>query len=160
MSDTGQIPGEGLPENAGTVEQPGVAAPDAYTYLAPSGHVSEDDDLLLMPSPQGAWSDPQAVPAPGQYPEGVAQAPLPAQGAHQAQPVAQPYARSAGETPAQPQGPVQVQVQEPAQAQAADAYVAQQAVAEPLPGTGQGTHESGGRDSGSVDLTGVRIPSP
>ncbi|MFD7531171.1 nicotinate-nucleotide--dimethylbenzimidazole phosphoribosyltransferase [Streptomyces sp. NPDC059849] len=161
MSDTGQIPVEGLPENAGTVEQPGVAAPDAYTYLAPSEHVSEDDDLLLMPSPQGAWSDPQAVPAPGQYPEGVAaQAPLPGQGAYQAQPVAQPYAQPAGETPAQPQGPVQVQVQEPLQAQTAEAYAAQQAVAEQLPGTGQGTHESGGRDSGSVDLTGVRIPSP
>ncbi|MFF8419071.1 nicotinate-nucleotide--dimethylbenzimidazole phosphoribosyltransferase [Streptomyces sp. NPDC015680] len=161
MSDTGQIPVEGLPENAGTVEQPGVAAPDAYTYLAPSEHVSEDDDLLLMPSPQGAWSDPQAVPAPGQYPEGVAaQAPPPGQGAHQAQPVAQPYAQPAGETPAQPQGPVQVQVQEPVQARAAEAYAAQQAVAEQLPGTGQGTHESGGRDSGSVDLTGVRIPAP
>ncbi|MER5611370.1 nicotinate-nucleotide--dimethylbenzimidazole phosphoribosyltransferase [Streptomyces sp. NPDC002215] len=161
MSDTGQIPVEGLPENAGTVEQPGVAAPDAYTYLAPSEHVSEDDDILLMPSPQGAWSDPQAVPAPGQYPEGVvAQAPLPAQGAYQAQPMAQPYAQSPGETPAQPQGPVQVQVQEPVVAQAAEAYVAQQAVAEPLPANGQGTHESGGRDSGSVDLTGVRIPSP
>ncbi|MFF1645864.1 nicotinate-nucleotide--dimethylbenzimidazole phosphoribosyltransferase [Streptomyces sp. NPDC058240] len=159
MSDTGQIPGEGLPENAGMVEQPGIAAPDAYTYLAPSEHVSEDDDLLLMPSPQGAWSDPQAVPAPGQYPEGVAaQAPLPGQGAYQA--VAQPYAQPAGETPAQPQGPVQVQVQEPVQTQAPDAYTAQQAVAEPLPETGQGTHESGGRDSGSVDLRGVRIPSP
>ncbi|WP_406739770.1 nicotinate-nucleotide--dimethylbenzimidazole phosphoribosyltransferase [Streptomyces atratus] len=162
MSDTGQIPGEGLPENAGTVEQPGVAAPDAYAYLAPSEHVSEDDDLLLMPSPQGAWSDPQAVPAPGQYPEGVAaQAPVPGQTAHQAPPVAQPYAQPAGETPAQPQGPVQVQVQEPpVQAQVADVYAAQQAVAEPLPETGQGTHESGGRDSGSVDLSGVRIPSP
>ncbi|MFJ8851223.1 nicotinate-nucleotide--dimethylbenzimidazole phosphoribosyltransferase [Streptomyces sp. NPDC102437] len=160
MSDTGQIPVEGLPENAGTVEQPGVAAPDAYTYLAPSEHVSEDDDILLMPSPQGAWSDPQAVPAPGQYPEGVVtQAPLPAQGAHQAQPMAQPYAQSPGEMPTQPQGPVQVQ--EPVVAQAAEAYVAQQAVvAEPLPGNGQGTHESGGRDSGSVDLTGVRMPSP
>ncbi|WP_406015520.1 nicotinate-nucleotide--dimethylbenzimidazole phosphoribosyltransferase [Streptomyces sp. NBC_00984] len=161
MSDTGQIPGEGLPENAGMVEQPGVAAPDAYAYLAPSEHVSEDDDLLLMPSSQGAWSDPQAVPAPGQYPEGVvAQAPLPGPGAYQAQAVAQPYAQSAGETPAQPQGPVQVQVQEPVQTQAPDAYTAQQVVAEPLPETGQGTHESGGRDSGSVDLRGVRIPSP
>ncbi|MGW2085414.1 nicotinate-nucleotide--dimethylbenzimidazole phosphoribosyltransferase [Streptomyces sp. NPDC001880] len=162
MSDTGQIPGEGLPENAGTVEQPGVAAPDAYAYLAPSEHVSEDDDLLLMPSPQGAWSEPQAVPAPGQYPEGAAaQAPVPGQGAYQAPPVAQPYAQPAGETPAQPQGPVQVQVQEPpVQTQVADAYAAQQAVAEPLPETGQGTHESGGRDSGSVDLRGVRIPSP
>ncbi|MFI8884763.1 nicotinate-nucleotide--dimethylbenzimidazole phosphoribosyltransferase [Streptomyces sp. NPDC053813] len=161
MSDTGQIPGEGLPENAGMVEQPGVAAPDAYAYLAPSEHVSEDDDLLLMPSPQGAWSDPQTVPAPGQYPEGAVRTPLPGQGTYQAQPVAQPYAQQADEAPAQPQGPVQVQVQEsPVQTQAADAYAAQQTVAEPLPGTGQGTHESGGRDSGSVDLRGVRIPSP
>ncbi|MFB7011317.1 MULTISPECIES: nicotinate-nucleotide--dimethylbenzimidazole phosphoribosyltransferase [unclassified Streptomyces] len=162
MSDTGQIPVEGLPENAGMVEQPGIAAPDAYAYLAPSEHVSEDDDLLLMPSPQGAWSDPQAVPAPGQYPEGApVQAPLPEQGAHQVRPPAQAaHFQPVGEAPAQPQGPVQVQVQEPVQVQVADAYAAQQAVAESLPGTGQGTHESGGRDSGSVDLRGVRIPSP
>ncbi|MFJ9681516.1 nicotinate-nucleotide--dimethylbenzimidazole phosphoribosyltransferase [Streptomyces sp. NPDC101194] len=162
MTDTGQIPGEGLPENAGMVEQPGIAAPDAYTYLAPSEHVSDDDDVLLMPSPQGAWSDPQTVPAPGQYPEGApAQAPLPEQGAHHARHPAQvAHFQSVGETSAQPRGPVQVQVQEPVQAQAADAYAAQQAVAGPLPGTGQGTHESGGRDSGSVDLRGVRIPSP
>ncbi|MFJ1548863.1 nicotinate-nucleotide--dimethylbenzimidazole phosphoribosyltransferase [Streptomyces sp. NPDC088246] len=160
MSDTGQIPGEGLPENAGMVEQPGIAAPDAYTYLAPSEHASEDDDLLLMPSPQGAWGDPQAVPAPGQYPEGVAaQALLPEQGAYQAQPSAHAvHSQPVGEAPAQPQGPVQVQ--EPVQTQVADAYAAQQPVAEPLPGTGQGTHETGGRDSGSVDLRGVRIPSP
>ncbi|MFE7044657.1 nicotinate-nucleotide--dimethylbenzimidazole phosphoribosyltransferase [Streptomyces atratus] len=162
MSDTGQIPGEGLPENAGMVEQPGIAAPDAYTYLAPSEHVSEDDDLLLMPSAQGAWGDPQAVPAPGQYPEGVAaQALLPEQGAHQAQPsVHAAHSQPVGEAPAQPQGPVQVQVQEPVQTQVADAYAVQQPVVEPLPETGQGTHETGGRDSGSVDLRGVRIPSP
>ncbi|MCX5344733.1 nicotinate-nucleotide--dimethylbenzimidazole phosphoribosyltransferase [Streptomyces atratus] len=160
MSDTGQIPGEGLPENAGMVEQPGIAAPDAYTYLAPSEHVSEDDDLLLMPGPQGAWGDPQTVPAPGQYPEGAAaQALLPEQGAHQAQPSAHAvHSQPVGEAPAQPQGPVQVQ--EPVQTQVADAYAAQQPVAEPLPETGQGTHETGGRDSGSVDLRGVRIPSP
>ncbi|MER5503095.1 nicotinate-nucleotide--dimethylbenzimidazole phosphoribosyltransferase [Streptomyces sp. NPDC002561] len=162
MSDTGQIPVEGLPENAGTVEQPGIAAPDAYTYLAPSEHVPEDDDLLLMPSPQGAWSDPQTVPAPGQYPEPVAvRAPVPGQGVHPAQAAAQPYAQPTAEAPAQPQGPVQVQVQEPVQAPAADVYAAaQQAVAEPPAVTGRGTHESGGRDSGSVDLSGVRIPSP
>ncbi|MFF9571132.1 nicotinate-nucleotide--dimethylbenzimidazole phosphoribosyltransferase [Streptomyces sp. NPDC014685] len=156
MSDTGQIPVEGLPENAGTVEQPGVAAPDAYAYPAPSEHVPEDDDLLLMPSPQGAWSDPQTVPAPGQYPEAAAvRAPVPGQGV----PPAQPYAQPAAGTPAQPQGPVQVQ--EPAQAPAADVYAAaQQAVAEPPAVTGQGTHESGGRDSGSVDLSGVRVPPP
>ncbi|MFF8916624.1 nicotinate-nucleotide--dimethylbenzimidazole phosphoribosyltransferase [Streptomyces sp. NPDC015032] len=160
MSDTGQIPGEGLPENAGMVEQPGVAAPDAYTFLAPSEHVPEDDDVLLMPSPQGAWSDPQTVPAPGQYPEGVAaQAALPEQGAHRSPAAAQAaHPQSAFEAPGQPQGPVQVQVQEPVQV--AEVYEAQQPTAGPLPESGHGTHESGGRDSGSVDLGGVRIPSP
>ncbi|MFC9942691.1 nicotinate-nucleotide--dimethylbenzimidazole phosphoribosyltransferase [Streptomyces pratensis] len=70
MTDTGQIPGEGLPENAGMVEQPGIPAPDAYTYLEPSEHTAEDDDLLLMPAAQGAWSDAPAAPAglPEQFP--------------------------------------------------------------------------------------------
>ncbi|MFE7469017.1 nicotinate-nucleotide--dimethylbenzimidazole phosphoribosyltransferase, partial [Streptomyces sp. NPDC057499] len=158
MSDTGQIPGEGLPENAGMVEQPGVA-PEAYTYLAPSEPVVEDDDVLLMPSSQGGWSDPQPVPPPV-YPEGAAHAPLPAQGAHEVPPAAQPYVQQAGEPSAQPQGPVQVQAPEPVQPQAAEAYAAQQPVAEPMPAGGQGTHESGGRDTGSVDLGGVRLPSP
>ncbi|WP_328402741.1 nicotinate-nucleotide--dimethylbenzimidazole phosphoribosyltransferase [Streptomyces sp. NBC_00390] len=62
MTDTGQIPGEGLPENAGMVEQPGIPAPGAYTYLDPSEHTPEEDDLLLMPGTQGAWSDPQQMP--------------------------------------------------------------------------------------------------
>ncbi|MCZ0979016.1 hypothetical protein O1L60_06990 [Streptomyces diastatochromogenes] len=35
MTDTGQVPGEGLPENAGMVEQPGIPAPGAYTFLDP-----------------------------------------------------------------------------------------------------------------------------
>ncbi|MFI6860353.1 nicotinate-nucleotide--dimethylbenzimidazole phosphoribosyltransferase [Streptomyces sp. NPDC050421] len=138
MSDTGQIPGEGLPENAGMVEQPGIPAPGAYTYLDPSERVSEDDDLLLMPSPQGAWSEPQA-----------GQAPLPEQnGGYRPGHAPQPQ----GDVGAQ--GPVQFQeqVQVPA-------YAMQQAAAAPQE-TGQGTHESGGRDSGHVDLSGVRIPSP
>lgn len=54
MTDTGQVPGEGLPENAGMVEQPGIPAPGAYTFLDPSEHTTEDDDLLLMPGAQGA----------------------------------------------------------------------------------------------------------
>ncbi|MFE5858601.1 nicotinate-nucleotide--dimethylbenzimidazole phosphoribosyltransferase [Streptomyces sp. NPDC056500] len=59
MTDTGQIPGEGLPENAGVVEQqPGSPGPGAYTFLDPSEHAPEEDDLLLMPGAQGAWSDP------------------------------------------------------------------------------------------------------
>ncbi|MFF4245295.1 nicotinate-nucleotide--dimethylbenzimidazole phosphoribosyltransferase [Streptomyces sp. NPDC001822] len=76
MTDTGQIPGEGLPENAGMVEQPGVPALDAYTYLEPSEHTPEDDDLLLMPAAQGAWSD---APSTGQY-ENVVPQQVPAQG--------------------------------------------------------------------------------
>ncbi|MEU3465094.1 nicotinate-nucleotide--dimethylbenzimidazole phosphoribosyltransferase [Streptomyces sp. NPDC006733] len=90
MTDTGQVPGEGLPENAvgeaapqppadlhgsaahqptapswGTDALSGDGAP-AYTYLDPSGApeapVDDDEDLLLMPSLQGSWSDPQPVP--------------------------------------------------------------------------------------------------
>ncbi|MGW1883686.1 nicotinate-nucleotide--dimethylbenzimidazole phosphoribosyltransferase [Streptomyces sp. NPDC001970] len=90
MTDTGQISGEGLPENAGMVAQPGIPAPGAYTYLDPSDHVAEtaveDDDLLLMPGAQGAWSEPQpmappAVTAPSAAPHAasvVPRAPAPA----------------------------------------------------------------------------------
>ncbi|MCZ9337464.1 hypothetical protein NGM37_06680, partial [Streptomyces sp. TRM76130] len=62
MTDTGQIPDEGLPENAGMVEQPGVAAPGAYTYLSET--TAEDEDLLLLPGAQSAWGNEVAPPAP------------------------------------------------------------------------------------------------
>ncbi|MFJ7021070.1 nicotinate-nucleotide--dimethylbenzimidazole phosphoribosyltransferase [Streptomyces sp. NPDC101117] len=95
MTDTGQVPGEGLPESAGMVEQPAVpAAPDAYSYLSETP--AEEEDLLL-PGSQGAWGNEVAPPAPE---------------------------------------PVVEAVHEP------DA------------------HELSGRDSGSVDLTGVRLPGP
>ncbi len=94
MTDTGQVPGEGLPENAGRVEQPGVTAPEAYTYLSDSP--AEDEDLLL-PGAQGAWGNEIAPPAPE---------------------------------------PVVETVHQP------------------------GPHETAGRDSGSVDLNGVRLPEP
>ncbi|MFF4176840.1 nicotinate-nucleotide--dimethylbenzimidazole phosphoribosyltransferase [Streptomyces sp. NPDC001750] len=166
MSDTGQIPAEGLPENAGTVEQPGVAAPADYAYLAPSDYVPEDDDLLLMPSPQGAWSDPQPVPAPDQYPgAAAAHASVPAQGGQAAQAV---HVQASDESSARPQGsaPVQeparaqqpVQAPVPVPAQVPDVYAGQQATAEPLPGThAQG---AGGQDSGAADSGGARIPAP
>ncbi|WP_282685714.1 MULTISPECIES: nicotinate-nucleotide--dimethylbenzimidazole phosphoribosyltransferase [unclassified Streptomyces] len=129
MTDTGQIPGEGLPENAGMVEQPGVPAPDAHTFLDPSEHTPEDDDLLLMPTSQGAWSDPQAAPAPTQ---------------------GQPLAQTAtAQPPVAEHGPGLPQPQVPAQQ-------FQEAPAAETPST----HETGGRDSGSVDLNGVRIPAP
>ncbi|MER7400601.1 hypothetical protein ABT381_34390, partial [Streptomyces sp. NPDC000151] len=72
MTDTGQVPGEGLPENAGghpggplpaAAPAPADAGPqqphDAYAYLD-TAEPAEDDDLL-MPGAQGAWgSEPQA----------------------------------------------------------------------------------------------------
>ncbi|MEU1052904.1 nicotinate-nucleotide--dimethylbenzimidazole phosphoribosyltransferase [Streptomyces sp. NPDC005876] len=95
MTDTGQIPGEGLPENAGMVEQPGAPAPGAYTYLSET--TAEDEDLLLLPGAQSAWGNEVAPPPP--------------------EPVVE-------------------------------------AVHEPEP------HETSGRDTGSVDLSGVRPPGP
>ncbi|KOU74432.1 nicotinate-nucleotide--dimethylbenzimidazole phosphoribosyltransferase [Streptomyces sp. MMG1533] len=93
MTDTGQVPGEGLPENAGMVEQPGAPAHGAYTYLSET--TAEDEDLLLLPGAQGAWGNEVAPPPPE---------------------------------------PVVETVHEP------------------------GPHEMSGRDSGSVDLGGVRLP--
>ncbi|MEV4742664.1 nicotinate-nucleotide--dimethylbenzimidazole phosphoribosyltransferase [Streptomyces sp. NPDC049555] len=87
MTDTGRFPGEGQPENAGalpghTADPADTAAPAPYAYLEPDA--ADEDDLLLMPGAQGAWSE-----------------------------------------------------QPPAQG---------------------GTHETGGRDTGSVDFTEVRTP--
>ncbi|WP_030343949.1 nicotinate-nucleotide--dimethylbenzimidazole phosphoribosyltransferase [Streptomyces sp. NRRL S-1022] len=92
MTDTGQVPGEGQPESAGMVEQPGVPTHGAYTYLSEAP--AEDEDLLL-PGAQGAWGNEVPPPAPE---------------------------------------PVVEAVHEP------------------------GPHETAGRDSGSVDLNGVRLP--
>ncbi|MEW1772504.1 nicotinate-nucleotide--dimethylbenzimidazole phosphoribosyltransferase [Streptomyces sp. NPDC086777] len=94
MTDTGQVPGEGLPESAGMVEQPGVTAHGTYTYLSESP--AEDEEDLLLPGAQGAWGNEVPPPAPE---------------------------------------PVVETVHEP------------------------GPHETGGRDSGSVDLTAVRLPN-
>ncbi|MEV5980510.1 nicotinate-nucleotide--dimethylbenzimidazole phosphoribosyltransferase [Streptomyces sp. NPDC052114] len=142
MTDTGQVPGEGLPEGAGNgvptgpvqgvgAQQPGVPAPGAYTFVDPadpSENTADEDDLLLMPGAQGAWSETQgALGLPGQLP-GHAQAP------------------GHGPFPAQGQGPAA------GQGQAAPVAQATQSAHQP------GPHETSGRDSGSVDLTGVRMP--
>ncbi|MFJ4540127.1 nicotinate-nucleotide--dimethylbenzimidazole phosphoribosyltransferase [Streptomyces tibetensis] len=95
MTDTGQVPGEGLPESAGMVEQPDAPAPGAYPYLSET--TAEDEDLLLLPGAQGAWGNEVPPPAPE---------------------------------------PVEEAVHQP------------------------GPHEISGRDSGSVDLGGVRLPDP
>ncbi|MER7749155.1 nicotinate-nucleotide--dimethylbenzimidazole phosphoribosyltransferase [Streptomyces bacillaris] len=209
MTDTGQIPGEGLPENAGMVEQPGIPAPGAYTFLDPSEHAPEDDDLLLMPASQGAWSDPQTVQPQPQpqiqaqpQPQVQAQAVPPAapqafppasQAAPAASGAAQPEAAQAAPAAAAEAVPAPVPAPEadPAAAAAPEAVSAPEAQApavssvpeqqlpdgqqppyatQPqvpaqgpeagLPAEPHGTHESGGRDTGSVDLNGVRIPPP
>ncbi|MCX5534717.1 nicotinate-nucleotide--dimethylbenzimidazole phosphoribosyltransferase [Streptomyces sp. NBC_00006] len=66
MTDTGQVPGEGLPEDAGTAEPPGVPAPGAYTYLDPADATAEDDEILLMPGSQGAWGQQATDHSQGQ----------------------------------------------------------------------------------------------
>ncbi|MEU6962420.1 nicotinate-nucleotide--dimethylbenzimidazole phosphoribosyltransferase [Streptomyces chrestomyceticus] len=147
MTDTGQVPGEGLPENAGAqpgqpqpaavpppadagpTQPPGTPqAPDAYTFLDPADAGAEDDDLLLMPGAQGAWGSEQQHHQP-QYPQQA----QPAQAAPQ-----QTVPEQAGPYDSAPLG--------------AMAY-------EPVPPEA-GDHESGGRDSASVDLGGVRVPPP
>lgn len=78
MTDTGQVPGEGQPENAGghpgqpqpaPVPSPADAGltqqPDAYPFEGAEA-AADDDDLLLMPGAQGAWSEQQAQPMPQQ----------------------------------------------------------------------------------------------
>ncbi|MCX2970332.1 MULTISPECIES: nicotinate-nucleotide--dimethylbenzimidazole phosphoribosyltransferase [Streptomyces] len=69
MTDTGQVPGEGQPENAGAQpDGPGTPASGTYTYADPDATppAGEDDDMLLMPGAQGAWSEsaPAAPPRP------------------------------------------------------------------------------------------------
>lgn len=136
MTDTGQVPGEGLPENAGMVEQPGVPAPGAYTYLDPSESPAasvapaDDDDLLLMPGAQGAWSEPQSAQAqPQMQPQSQSAQPQPQQGVQGQPPVGQ---QGVGQAVGQPVG-------DPSQA---DQYAAGQ----PVGGrhaTGQALGETG-----------------
>lgn len=150
MTDTGQVPGEGLPENAGMVEQPGVPAPGAYTYLDPSESPAEsvatadEDDLLLMPGAQGAWSEPQAAQPQPEQPmaahHGVAQ---PVAGQQAGVPYAADQSLGGQHAAGQQQG---------------QPLVGQQAVGQSQAAHQPGPHETAGRDSGSVDLNGVQLP--
>ncbi|MFD7519805.1 nicotinate-nucleotide--dimethylbenzimidazole phosphoribosyltransferase [Streptomyces niveus] len=226
MTDTGQVPGEGQPENAGMAEQPGDPVAGSYAYLGPSESAPEDDDLLLMPSSQGAWGDPQpappseplapvahAVPEPvaaGQIPpqtgqgefvpqqaqaqsqlatysqpepqpqlapefqpvpgpaEGLPEYPAPDLSHMQVQPVAAPEAYTPVDAPTE--APVPEAVPQPAPEltreavqeapqEAAEAVAPPVAAETPAPVSEPGAHETGGRDSGSVDLGAVRIPT-
>ncbi|MFK0048419.1 nicotinate-nucleotide--dimethylbenzimidazole phosphoribosyltransferase [Streptomyces sp. NPDC090741] len=145
MTDTGQVPGEGLPDNAGMVDQQGIPAPVQHPGPAPApvqgGYAfqdlvdnpaePEDEELLLMPSGQGAWSDPQVVP------------PAPVFAVETSYGDA-PYAEYS-EAPAVYAEPVYPAFPDPSYGDAS--YSA-------------GAHEAGGRDSGALDLGGLVVPPP
>ncbi|MFI8387316.1 nicotinate-nucleotide--dimethylbenzimidazole phosphoribosyltransferase [Streptomyces sp. NPDC085540] len=145
MTDTGQVPGEGLPDNAGMVDQQSVPAPVQIPAPIPAGYAfqdlmdnpaePEDEELLLMPSGQGAWSDPQVVP------------PAPAF----------PAAPQLGE-PQMYQDPSYAA--ESAYPEAPAAYTEFPPPAFPDGGYSAGAHETGGRDSGALDLGGLVVPPP
>ncbi|WP_435173739.1 nicotinate-nucleotide--dimethylbenzimidazole phosphoribosyltransferase [Actinacidiphila sp. bgisy145] len=154
MTDTGQIPGEGLPENAGAdtgaeallpphTAFPGNGAPQqadwaaapageqpapGYAYLdhpAPPGEgLDDEDDVLLMPGTQGSWSDPQPVPPP-------APAPVQQQVPQVAHAVQQPVSlqQPAADRPISVEVPLEVPLETVAQpviGQGAQVFVAQQ----------------------------------
>ncbi|MFI5639326.1 nicotinate-nucleotide--dimethylbenzimidazole phosphoribosyltransferase [Streptomyces goshikiensis] len=166
MTDTGQVPGEGLPDNAGMVDQQGIPAPvqahapaphpsatpaAAPAPSAPAGYAfqdlmdlpaeAEDEELLLMPSGQGAWSDPQPVPPVPDFP---------------VEPVFTEY----------PEAPT-AYAQHPGSADQSfpEAPVGYPAPSFPEPAFTEsaystGAHEAGGRDSGALDLGGLVVPPP
>ncbi|MGW6574086.1 nicotinate-nucleotide--dimethylbenzimidazole phosphoribosyltransferase [Streptomyces sp. NPDC054945] len=144
MTDTGQVPGEGLPDNAGMVDQQSVPAPVQIPAPAPAGYAfqdlmddpaePEDEELLLMPSGQGAWSDPQVVPQAPAFPAPQLGEP-------------QLYAD-------QPYGA------EPSYAEAPAAYTEFPPPVFSDGGYSAGAHETGGRDSGALDLGGLVVPPP
>ncbi|MGP3949133.1 nicotinate-nucleotide--dimethylbenzimidazole phosphoribosyltransferase [Streptomyces sp. 7N604] len=186
MTDTGQVPGEGLPENAGgqqetpryaapatpagpgLPEQPGgIPAPGAYAFHDPATNGREEDDLLLMPGAQGAWSEQPQGTAPSQahaQPHGG----VPPRAQDQQQGAVPPQAQAQPQIPAQAAGYPQQpgQEQEPYFAPQPHAYVPPQAQQPADSGAYEpgmhhaqaGTHETGGRDTGSVDYGAVRMP--
>ncbi|MBT2447248.1 nicotinate-nucleotide--dimethylbenzimidazole phosphoribosyltransferase [Streptomyces sp. ISL-43] len=165
MTDTGQVPGEGLPDSTGMVDQPGVPAPVPVTSPATGGYAfqdlvddpaePEDEELLLMPSSQGAWSDPQVVPPVPAFPEPspYADAPYaeyPAVPEYQ-QPAVAAEAPVSYETAGYPQQSF------PEQSLSEQPFPQQPSFADPA-SYSAGAHEAGGRDSGALDLGGLLAP--
>ncbi|MEV6316898.1 nicotinate-nucleotide--dimethylbenzimidazole phosphoribosyltransferase [Streptomyces sp. NPDC051776] len=186
MTDTGQVPGEGLPENAGgQQEMPPYAAPatpagsglperpggapaqGAYAFHDPAESGAgggEEEDALLMPGAQGAWGDLPAGAVPSQaqaYQRPQAQANVPSA----AGPSAGYPQQASGHPQAQPSpyasaGHPHAYVPPQAQ-QSADSGAYEPGILGHAPthtGTPAGTHETGGRDTGSVDYGAVRMP--
>ncbi|WJV49976.1 nicotinate-nucleotide--dimethylbenzimidazole phosphoribosyltransferase [Streptomyces flavofungini] len=167
MTDTGQVPGEGQPESAGRVQQPGMQAPAAYTFADPSDNPAEDDDLLLMPGAQGAWSEAQTA-QPGTGGQPPAAQPYADANAGQAFPGQAAVGQAVAADPQHGQGGQSAQdgqnVQDGPHGQGAQSGPQGQSGPNGPAGNGlpafahqPGPHETSGRDSGSVDLTGVPL---
>ncbi|WP_329446529.1 nicotinate-nucleotide--dimethylbenzimidazole phosphoribosyltransferase [Streptomyces sp. NBC_01426] len=186
MTDTGQVPGEGHPDNAGMVDQQSIPAPVppqipagyAFQDLVDNPAEPEDEELLLMPSGQGAWSDPQLVPPPAfpiesapaydeapayeQYAQQSAAPTGPYADATAAPAYADPAAAPRFPEPAAPAytEPAPVHPEAAAPGYAEPAHPGFPDAGQPEPFYSAGAHEAGGRDSGSLDLGGLLIPSP
>ncbi|MCX4777229.1 nicotinate-nucleotide--dimethylbenzimidazole phosphoribosyltransferase [Streptomyces sp. NBC_01264] len=184
MTDTGQVPGEGLPDSTGMVDQQGVPAPVppsspatgsyAFQDLVDNPAEPEDEELLLMPSSQGAWSDPQVVPPVPAFPE------FPEPSAYVDAPYADapyadgPYADFAAAPGYQQPHPAPLPVPEAPLGYESAGYPQQSFDGQPFAGQpsftdapaasyadasyGAGAHEAGGRDSGALDLGGLVAP--
>lgn len=163
MTDTGQVPGEGLPDNAGMVDQPGIPAPVQIPAPLPPGYAfqdlvddpagPEDEELLLMPSGQGAWSDPQVVPPAPVFPAPTpyADAPYGTEPGYPGAPAA--YAEPA----AYADFPQPVFPDQPA---FPDSSGFPEQPGFPDASYRAGAHEAGGRDSGALDLGGLVGQAP
>ncbi|MFH8890036.1 nicotinate-nucleotide--dimethylbenzimidazole phosphoribosyltransferase [Streptomyces sp. NPDC017949] len=188
MTDTGQVPGEGHPDDAGMVDQQGIPAPVpplpplppvppqvpagyAFQDLVDDPAEAEDEELLLMPSGQGSWSDPQVVPQVPAYPADFPAEPVyteypqnPAPGYPQP---AHPGFPEAGFPDAGYPQPAQPGAGFPEASYAEGAFPDgsfppagfPDAYAEPA-AYSAGAHETGGRDSGALDLGGLLAPPP
>lgn len=173
MTDTGQVPGEGFPDSTGMVDQQGVPAPVpmsspatgsyAFQDLVDNPAEPEDEELLLMPSSQGAWSDPQVVPPVPAFPD------FPEPSVY----TDAPYADFGVASEYQQPHPAQLPVPEaplgfepagyPQQSFDGQPFAEQPSFADPSfadASYGAGAHEAGGRDSGALDLGGLVAPQP
>ncbi|MCJ0870494.1 nicotinate-nucleotide--dimethylbenzimidazole phosphoribosyltransferase [Streptomyces sp. AP-93] len=171
MTDTGQVPGEGLPDSTGMVDQQGVPAPVppsspatgsyAFQDLVDNPAEPEDEELLLMPSSQGAWSDPQVVPPVPAFPD------FPEPSAY----ADAPYADFGGAPEYQQSHPAQLPVPGAPLGYESAGYPQQSFEGQPFAeqpsfadasyadaSYGAGAHEAGGRDSGALDLGGLVAP--
>lgn len=184
MTDTGQVPGEGFPDSTGMVDQPGVPAPVPVSPPATGGYAfqdlvddqaePEDEELLLMPSSQGAWSDPQVVPPVPAFPEpGFPEPAFPEPAFPEPafpEPAAYadaPYAEYPGipgyqqpvpaAAPLSYEGAGYPQQSFPEQSFSEPSFAQQPSFADPA-SYSAGAHEAGGRDSGALDLGGLVAP--